>query len=697
MPVQVGSYQIRVNNTATPFWPLEPGATVTDEDAPTVLAAPNQQNTLVCPPSFGIFDIVIQLSEDDIVETEVAELDPPLADRHVTAVATTTEMPVLLDGGARPRMCHICFAVPVCGDAFEGTLRLTAQSTSGGTANRRLDVLLRVGPSERVSNLFIFFIVHPRPEQAYCWHRIQVVDQSDGTTSIAGAQVMVKVLRDNYDNGYRTINRRIALTTRRDGYAARDGREVIALPVNWPLLYNATSAGYEPRGHMLRLVPQHRRHNQDPRTPPAIRMTRSAAACLTGRRILLDPGHGVVYAYDEHRRSQEWFVAHRIAERVEALLTGHYGMSREDVLWTRTAGLGLIDPDRMTNAQAPDEGGRRYELDLQNRRARIDDNALGLRQLSDLLLTRHNDQNQSQPVAAEDRQRLLDINQETVLAIVGRINQQLQKRNRAVGAGSVRWDAALVDYVYTVVAAEPPHDVLEQAVHFPIGIGDWFDVDDDMIDVLAERTARWSIAMEIGGGPPSAPFPQAARQAMLGAGALEYMRQRIIDSIAPGVPDAFLTSGVMGWHPTTRLQYMNGITPPCDLYISIHMNAANAKGGQVLVRDPPQQQVRIGKVFLKYLDPFDQGFRQGGIANNIAGMLGTGNQRRDRYVYFEVEFMDALNPDDPTQYRYAQMVQEDFIDRVARQITSGIVELLVDVQPNADMDTVTYRGEFTLW
>jgi hypothetical protein len=105
---------------------------------------------------------------------------------------------------------------------------------------------------------------------------------------------------------------------------------------------------------------------------------------------------------------------------------------------------------------------------------------------------------------------------------------------------------------------------------------------------------------------------------------------------------------------------------------------------------PPADQIRKGKIMLKYLDPFDQGVRQTGLtpelSTNPAALLHHGNHRRVSHVYMEMEFMDAVDPNDASQYTYNLMVQSTFIDTLADQIASAAIEMLFN--PQAALDAV---------
>ena len=241
----------------------------------------------------------------------------------------------------------------------------------------------------------------------------------------------------------------------------------------------------------------------------------------------------------------------------------------------------------------------------------------------------------------------------------------------------------------------------------PITTNDWFTIDDAMLKILAERSARWSLANEIGSGHAASgsrkSFTDAARDALVAVGALidgrGYMLDKILQEVNVKAPHAYLNHGNFGWGPNERVQFFNG--NPCDLYLSIH-EYDDGTGAECIVSRlagadaPPDSQIRIAKIFAKYIDPFNQGLRTGGVTkeepNNSVGMLHHGNTVRDKYAYFELEFMNAINPNDTDHYRYEEMVTVAFQERVARQIVDGIVEVLLD--PQGDFDSVTLNGEF---
>jgi N-acetylmuramoyl-L-alanine amidase len=690
-----GSYNVRRGNAAARFWPLVPGTSV----AAATAAAPGAPAG--APPRIGIVDVVVVPTEDPKILSAVAV---PNLLAHVTAQPTAQSMPLVPDGTGASR---ICFAVEVSANAnhFEGTLRLEIRrgAAAPGTAIN-VDLPIRVAAGVSVTNLVVFFVVHRNINRRYAWLKLRVLREAPPQTAIVAADIQLSFLRDNLT--FQDNNRRMTLRTDASGFGSLGDRDVVAVPIDWPLIFKATAPGFALRGHMVRLAAGDIRNNLTPfvATPP-LRMLASNAS-LQGRRIMLDAGHGAVYSLRTARRSQEWYVAHRIVDRIAELLQQRHSVNAADVFLTRTAGFGMIEPGQIRANNAPESGQRRFEFELANRRVRVLNNAVGLTSLSNLLLTQHTGAaHTAQPIAAADRTRLLTINAATVSTIEARLNQQLGP-SRRVRPNSIRWHAGTESYIFT---REPAGGGAGDDQPLPVRPTDWWSVDNAMMENLFDRSARWSLESEIGSATqdiPGHPFPAAARTAMLNSGALGYMRDRMRAYLPPAPNHAWATGGTMAWGPTPRVQFFNANR--CDIYISIHCNAAGGKGGMSLVsraaagtpNAPPQDQIRVAKIALKYLDPFDQGLRQGGIVRenpgNATPPLQNSNQRRDRYLYLEIEFMDARNPANPNIYRYEQMVLQPFIEQVAEQVVAAVLEILLARQ--GGLDAVRLRNEFRpLW
>jgi hypothetical protein len=73
MPRKIGRYHVRQGNADVPFWPLPPDKLDLVAGIETVAwVAPvttgSGSNTLVAPPDFGIFDVLIEFTMDQIEE-----------------------------------------------------------------------------------------------------------------------------------------------------------------------------------------------------------------------------------------------------------------------------------------------------------------------------------------------------------------------------------------------------------------------------------------------------------------------------------------------------------------------------------------------------------------------------------------------------------------------------------------------------
>lgn len=731
---RIGEYRLTSGTTAVPFWRLVPGTDVTALLLSALFAqvAPSDPatfNTLTLPPRFGIFDIVIRMSEPAVEAALTDAQSVDLLVTNLTGAPAATPMPMWEDGSGTTdhRVANISFAVriPLGQPHFEGTLFLTA--TKAGTASvKTVRLPLRVGEWQRAADLFVFFIATAAaeiPRQPYCWIKVPTTQWVGApTVPLPGADVDVKMLRDNSRARLRR-NRRVLLRTDPAGLAAfphrSGGRNVVGVPIDWPLILTATLANHVPRAHLARLASGDIDHNQSPHELSRIHMipVASAATLLLTKTVLIDPGHAVVYGYVRNRRSQEWFVAHRIGMRVREILRTRFTIPEANIFMTRTAGIGLIAPGDVTRQDAPERGARDFVFDPGGRRLRIA-RAVGLHDLSDLVLTGDDDTPANVPVA--DRDRLIGTNATTVGAIVGRIQGGLPAGQR-VQPSSVRWHAATSRYVCRI-ERHPPVAGLDPIVDddraVAITTADWFTLDAAMIAHLADRTVRWSLEEELGSGPgadaatgrPS--FRTAMKAAMQAENAGDYMRRMIVaefdleEPYAAGTvpPTSYRGKESMGWHVTPRRAYIN--RKDCDVAVTIHENAdgAGAPGGTAMLvgQAPPATQVRAAKLFMKYADPFDKGLQQGGVVENDAGMLQGGNTRRAKHAYYELDFMTSTiadNPEvraaDPARYQYEAMVENAFIDGAAEQIVAAIVEFLLDAQ--ADIDTVEHNGSLPTW
>jgi hypothetical protein len=681
---RVGKYSLRDSTGALAFWRVEPGAHV------------------ATGAGHVLFDLVIELTDDPV---DTASIGAPQLATQVTGAAADLKGDLVMVG----RQIRIAFAVaPNTGNDFRGKVRLTI--TRPGT-DVTVDLPIAGTAGGRVDDLYAFVAVHTNAKQTYGWTTPRVVDAATPTTGVNAAGVWLELVRDNEQ--FKERRRGTTFTTNANGNIERYGRTKIALPTQWPFIVRASSFGFVTRSHFVRVTTATGPDNSNPFVPPSLPLKRRANVAIANKRILFDPGHGVVYNH-EQRRSQEWFAAHKLVDEVIRQLTTFFGLPRANILLTRTAGFGLIEPKNVNKSAAQDSSNRpvfsdaSFAFDLQNKKIRIAKSTRGLKDLSDLLLTTHTgNTNTAQSVPIADRTRLLTINAARIAAIETRLNASLGPKRR-VQPGSIRWDAAADDYVYTREPV-PGQTGTTTDQHLPITTTDLFVIDDAMLRVLADRSARWSLQKEIGKGPAASgsrpEFAASARDSMRAAGAVDYMRDKIMEyagGVAASPPPAeFLTNGIKAWSPSARIDFINTVHADparrCDLYLTVHLNAfsgVNARGTALLIDDvdTPPAQIRLAKIFLKYVDPLTHGLKSGGIVRGDAGMLNASNSGRDSFAYFETEFMTSVTDADPSRYNYADMIVDPYLSTTAAQLVNAIIEALEG--PQTDLDSVSLRGNF---
>jgi len=644
---KVGRYTVSKGGNADKFWPLDPNQVndvrsvfeATADVMPTIWGS--DLNTLVLPPRYGIFDIIIHFSDDfedlDQKEIQADSLQADYSFPWLMGRPTKTEAVLAAD---EFQNAHIAFAVYIeqGKDEFVGKLQLEANLKAGPV--KKIELQIKVKVFKKADDLFVFFVCHKAakepiseaPKVTHTWVKMQAVGK-DGKP-IEDAMTEVQILRDNLPHGYQDRQRRVYLYSQDDGfYAAFSTRKTVGLPMQWPIIFRATKDGYVMRGHMLRLEGADTKNNLEPLAAPATRthipMLADAEADLSNFSFLLDPGHGVVYSDTGNRRSQEWLSADMLADKISDLLTGRFNVPAGNIYWTRTAGFGLIAPEDIAEPTAPERGARRYVFDLGDpaqRKIRVDSNtpvALDsrLKTMSDLLLTTHDDDNNPQPVPDDRRSDLLQLNAATVQAAVTRrlnalnlhwriadgtfqwdgnpgyaFNVQRRRPNgkwEDAGSASAGWDTDQEQYLISAdidapTAAETA--ALAQTLAIQINQADWFTLDDDMMRTLEDRSARWSIQSEIGFDPQAAAavtqdWLDRTRDAMDGAGAFDHMKQKIRWSNDHLPPKPGLTHKTMGWDAGVRRDYFNHYDnqnpPPWDFIVTIHENG-NFNGSQMI-------------------------------------------------------------------------------------------------------------------
>jgi N-acetylmuramoyl-L-alanine amidase len=469
--VPVGAMYRVTGTKDNKFWPLDPGHVLGDADSKAfdAFAVPSTTVakdfvTLVAPPNYGIFDIVIQFSKDSLKPkwVEVEKFREEMRREPLSGTGSADKMYVVVNDEQRAR---IRFAVhlPKGKDTFKGKVLLEAETVDGDTVKAELKLELNAKQSKKLEDMFVFFVPHMpsnAPDQLpglqYEWCKLRATDKSGSV--IEGATVAVKLLRDNLDGGFEDINRRTNLLSQADGFLGYSAeRLVLGMPKDWPLIFRSEMSGYVPRGHLFKIEKKETSTNLTPLySDPAktksnrmqIRMTNTADVNLKGKLIVIDPGHGVMYADRTQAKSQEWLVVHRIADEVADALTSYSASVR----FARTAGFEAIAPSHTRRADGPEEARKRYLIEFDTNRWRIKiQNAspepvnMRLRRLSDVLLDDHS----SPPKIEGRRSDLIQKNSATVEQAITRQVDDLKVHLR-VEPKSMSWSVADSRFTFRV-------------------------------------------------------------------------------------------------------------------------------------------------------------------------------------------------------------------------------------------------------
>lgn len=691
MPDNIGTFELRDSGgTRVSFFPILPGTTVAQANPPNPLAPGDEPNPINVG-RFGVMDIVVLIPDGaPIARTAVATtgltqaISGAAVNRGTLFTATT--------GG---HIAHLCFAFDVgwAATSFAGSLRVTCQV--GGTATR-LDIPVEIQQGAEENDLVIAFALIAT-RRNYTWIKLEVLNRN-GNAAVANAAARIRPLRDNTTTA-RSFNRFCDATTTATGFLAHGERDVVGVPIDWPVVFEFEAPTFVRRAHMLEFAAAQRtgHENNNPHVPTSVLMDATTDASLATRHFAFDPGHGVVYAATAQRRSQEWFLAHRIATGIADILQSRHGVPAANIHFMRTAGLSISDPDRIDRVGGPEEGDQRYEYDMAARTIRIRQAARNLTDLSNVLLTTHDDVPPfaSHPVPVLDRNIVLTSSAATITAAITRSVAAMTGRTAV--AGSERWDTTTDRYVFDTIAtgaaATPPPPTTTHNIS--IDTTDLFTVTDAMLMTLAARTARWSLNREVSG---QSAFKTAARNAMIAQGALRYMTDAVFEEADHPAGHDFVSHGVKGWSFGGRRDRLRALAPAPDITLTLHHNALGTDGdparGNVMLASnaasATEAHLRLQKTFVKYVRGLKMGLRSRGIVNDHSSALnGAANASLiPGYAFFENEFMNAGSPVAGLDFEYERMVLPAFVDRTVEEIVAGIVEFLLNPQPNTDFDPV---------
>lgn len=571
------------------------------------------------------------------------------------------------------------------------------------TQTARLPVRLRGGVAEP----FRTVILHPDADPRYVWIAPRLTDRAGGGgLAAAQASVSVRMRGQNSRAHYRA-----RITFGADGAARSAGAPgtpaVLGVPADRALLVQAAE---QPAGELLRRLDVAMAAPDFAANPARIRaagsffpvallatIPRAARAAvpsavpvqasaltsnaLAGRRILLDPGHGVNYEFRRQARVYEWFVAHRICAAIERVWRGLGGaVVRVPTARFRTqhlnlgvtlAGFAPVDPEiaRSDAVLVLDRGAIPPRRDLRVRRAAFTVPALAA-------ALGYDERPGRDPFFAPDyrpRAEFLTDHPAFATTLAGRA--AAPAAGFTLVAGSERWDAAGARYVVTFQRPGPP--VERRDVALALRAGDVLPLLDRDLSFLAKASV-WRSWREEMGAPYRPILGEAGSGGARPGPALLAHARRVLEAEEGRSPG-----------PEQRRQFMAAAAPVPHAFLTVHLNADRGTGVAALVAPGStavSPQSRFGKRFLKYVDPFGLGRHGTGLATNPATLVAA-SPSPATHVYMETDFMDAPEPGVASGIRYERMNDDAlFVRPAAEQMLCALAEFVLAPQPDAEID-----------
>jgi hypothetical protein len=245
----------------------------------------------------------------------------------------------------------------------------------------------------------------------------------------------------------------------------------------------------------------------------------------------------------------------------------------------------------------------------------------------------------------------------------------------ALVAGSERWNPATSRYEVTFERPGPP--VERREVALALRAGDVLPLVDRDLAFLAKASVWRSWRQEMGAAFRPILAEPGSAGARPGAALLSYAT-RVLEAEEGRSPG-----------PGQRRTFMAAAAPAPDAFLTVHLNAAGGSGVAALVAPGStavSPQSRLGKRFLKYVDPFGLGRHGTGLASNGATLVAA-SPSPATHVYMETDFMDGPEPGTTSGIRYERMIDDArFVRPAAEQMLCALAEFVLAPQPDAEID-----------
>lgn len=524
----------------------------------------------------------------------------------------------------------------------------------------------------------------PYAGQKYCWVKTTLKDLRT-LRNIKGNIGWTTIVKSKYYLGTkrsRAYYRMLGLTFNQTGTDYYD----FGVPIDFPILakgFSHPAQDYFPMGKYFNFT------NADRTNYPksiTLSLVKSQAGLLTGKTLVVDPGHGANYELAAKQRSYEWYVAHQISKELERRWISLGG----NIVRMPTARFWVSDGFKI----------KVIDEDLNAIHTTVGDVFKGKTNTSGsikmLLKVKQNGSNTQFTWQVEDSSISLTemgkyIGYDTqpgqfpldYPAFFSALESRLTSPapGFVLQPGNIVWKPASKAY-YATFAKTTGAVTEKKEKKLAIARGDAIVLNTQSVRKLAENSAQHSWDHEMGGAYTNAINGVVGEKARM----LSYMADQIIAerrSLGPTHRGNFLDD------------CFNSTTQKADFAITIHLNADGANGVAVLLPESDvyekRARSRTGKRFLKYLDPLGNGIHGEGLKGNDAGLVNKASLRIKDYVYLETDFMDTAEPGAPGGVRYGKMLDRTlFIVPAAEQMLTAIVEHLFAAQSDAELDAISF-------
>lgn len=545
---------------------------------------------------------------------------------------------------------------------FSGFLVISAKWKEKNEENAT--AILPIEITEGDKEIRRVIILSPDKEKKYLWFKVEAMERelNGNVTNVAIPDAKGTIIVKFRDQINTQSYYRVPFTTGSDGKANFESKEsIFAIPIKIAVLVR-TEFDEKIFGRADFFI---FKDTQRQTTPSAITIgiVKRSGSAFKDKVIILDPGHGVNYE-DKEKRLYEWYVAHRITQKI-------------DEIWKKEGGTAKHVPSARFQVAGLKIKVKDPRLDALH--SKLEDEIKN----PDIQLTIDRSKNDFTMEFLKDNVDLVKVadslghknNRDGFVNDHKELFKKLEKKVPAPTGFTLVEESSAFDKDKKKFMVTFKKGTEEKKLAIEKMKNESFLLKDTAVDSLAEASVIESWKTEM----------KEAFKKILKDKSSDEPNSSLLEHAKKGVRDESRSLSIK-----QRKIFLDKVKASTAAIVTVHHNAAGGTGTEALLPKDAKEKSpmsRTGKRYLKYVDPLGNGKHGSGLKPKSDVGLVNPPPSESNYVYLEIDFMDTEEKSAPGGIRYGLMDDESrFIVPAAKQIISTVMEMLSGPQSDSDLD-----------